>query len=87
MPINPAGKLPGGSAFEDIDSLKAVLLEQEEALAREMTEALLAYALGRTIEFSDADDIDLILDSLKAQQFRVRSMIHQIAASDVFRMK
>lgn len=87
MPINPAGTLPGGDAFDDIEGLRSVLLNEEEGLAREVTEALLAYGLGRTIEFSDADDVDKILKTLKSQDYRIRAMIHEIAASDLFKTK
>ncbi len=87
VPIDPGGRLPGGAVFEDIEGLKSVLLDQNAGLAKEMIESLLAYALGRTIEFSDADDVDGLLTALEPQQFRVRSMIHGIAASDLLRTK
>lgn len=87
VPINPAGTLPGGAAFEDVDGLKTVLLDQNDGLAREVIEALIAYGLGRTIEFSDADDIQAILAAAKSEDFRLRTIIHEIATSKLFRSK
>ncbi|MEN9576642.1 MAG: hypothetical protein RL077_642 [Verrucomicrobiota bacterium] len=87
VPIEPGGTLPNGAAFKDIAGLKAVLLQHDHRLAEELVEALLAYGLGRTIEFSDQDAVAAVLAKLKPDGYRVRSMIHEIAASPVFRTK
>ena len=83
--IDPSGTLPDGTAFASVQELKGVLLEHEEDLARQVVESLLVYALGRTVEFSDADDVEAILAKLKPDGFRVRSMIREIALSPLFR--
>ena len=87
FPIEPGGTLPGGAAFSDIKGLKAVLLEEDDRLAQELVESMLAYGLGRTIEFSDADAVATILDNLKRDDYRIRSMVHEIATSLLFRTK
>ncbi len=87
VPIETAGKLPGGAVFDDVDGLKSVLLNQKEGLATELVEALLAYSLGRTIEFSDADDVEEIIKNLRAEEYPLRSMIHEIASSRLFHTK
>lgn len=87
VPIATGGTLPGGGAFADIDGLKTALLNEKDALARELVESLLAYALGRTIEFSDADAIEAILHELKREDYPVRSMIHAVIASRLFHTK
>ena len=85
VPIEPGGTLPDGLAFNSVQELKKVLLAHEDALARELLESILAYALGRTVEFSDADDVDAMLAKLKPDDYRVRSMIREIALSPLFR--
>ena len=50
-------------------------------------ESLLAYGLGRKIEFTDAGAVEAILAKLEPGQFRLRAMIREIAASPVFRSK
>lgn len=87
VPIEPGGILPGGAAFANVKELKAVLLDEKSRLAEELVESMMAYALGRTVEFSDTDAVDQILQDLKANDYRVRSMIHEIAASPLFRTK
>jgi hypothetical protein len=85
VPIEPGGTLPGGSAFTNVQELKRVLRGQKDALARELIESMLNYALGRTVEFSDADDVESLLANLKPENYRVRSMIREIALSPLFR--
>ena len=87
VPIEPGGTLPDGSAFASVQELKKVLLAHEDALAKELLESMLTYALGRTIEFSDADDVESLLAKLKPNKYRVRSMIREIALSPLFQQK
>ena len=87
VPIEPGGTLPGGAAFADVQELKKVLLDQEDQLAKELVESIMAYALGRTIEFSDQDDVEALLGKLKGQDYRIRSMIREVALSALFRKK
>ena len=56
-------------------------------LAQQLVESILAYALGRTIEFSDGDDVEALLAKLKADDYRVGSMIREIALSPLFKQK
>ncbi|MFT5467601.1 MAG: hypothetical protein ACI8UO_002707 [Verrucomicrobiales bacterium] len=86
-PIEPGGTLPDGTAFADVKELKTVLLKHEDDLAQQLLESMLAYALGRTIEFSDADDVDELLAKLKPEGYRVRSMIREVALSPLFKQK
>lgn len=87
VPIEPGGTLPGGAAFSTVDGLKSVLLEEDDRLAQELVESLLAYGLGRTVEFSDAEVVATILENLKSRDYRVRSIIHEIAVSSLFKSK
>jgi len=87
VPIDPGGTLPDGAEFANVRELKAVLLKNEQHLARELVESMLAYALGRTIEFSDSDDVADLLRTLEQDDYRVGSMIREIALSSLFRSK
>lgn len=87
VPIDPGGTLPDGSAFATIQELKEVLIEHEEELARQLIESMLAYALGRTIEFSDADDVDQLIEKVRDDGYRIRDMIREVALSPLFRKK
>tara|TARA_R110002096_G_scaffold11515_4_gene42338 strand:- start:6030 stop:8513 length:2484 start_codon:yes stop_codon:yes gene_type:complete len=85
--IEPGGTLPDGAAFSDLEGLKSVLLSHEADLAQEMVESMLAYGLGRTIEFSDETVVLNIIERLAKDRYPTRAMIHEIAASKLFRTK
>ncbi len=85
--INPGGTLPGGAKFDSIQSLKATLLQHEDALARELMESMFAYGLGRSIEFSDAPEIERLLGLIKDDGYPIRRMIREVALSPLFRKR
>ena len=87
VPIELGGQLPDGGEFTNLDDLKRLLLDHDDRLAEELVESLLAYGLGRNIEFTDADAVEVILTRIGPGQFRLRDMIREIAASPVFRSK
>lgn len=87
IPIQPGGTLPDGGEFKNVTELKQLLLEHQDALAEELTESVLAYALGRTIEFSDTDDVEQILSKLKAKDYLLGDLVREVALSPLFKRK
>jgi len=87
LPITTAVTLPSGARYTNLRELKDLLRSQQHRLARELLESMLAYALGRTVEFSDADDVEAMLSQLEPDAFPVRSMVHAITASRLFQTK
>jgi len=87
VPIEPGGTLPSGAAFRNVNELKQLLLTQDHQLAIELFESMLAYGLGRTIEFSDTTRVYTMLRKLHSDDFPVRSMIHEITSSELFQTK
>jgi hypothetical protein len=87
VPIEPGGTLPDGSDFADVRELKSVLLEHDRDLAEQLVESMMTYGLGRTIEFSDIDDVEEILSNLEPGGYRIRSMMKEVALSPLFRLK
>lgn len=85
--IEPGGTLPDGDAFTNVQELKSVLIKHEKELAHQLVESMMTYALGRTVEFSDADDVEAILKNLEEEKYRVRSMIREVALSPLFLKK
>lgn len=82
--IDPQGKLPTGDRFNNIREMKWQLLKHQELTARSILEGMVAYGLGREVEFSDALEIERILELLKKDGYRTRSMVHQLIASPLF---
>jgi mono/diheme cytochrome c family protein len=83
-PVEAAYELPDGRKFQDIDELKALLLTNQDQLARCVAEKLLVYATGRGLRFSDRAAVDAILAQSRAEKYGLRNMIHRIVESPVF---
>ena len=45
--------LPGGKAFDDVVGFKRVLVQRKGQFRKALTEKLMAYAVGRTMEAAD----------------------------------
>ena len=87
LPVDASGELPDGRKFRDIKEFKQLLLENEEQLARNLTQQLVVYATGAPIRFSDRPAIGKILANSRAGEYGVRSLVHGIVQSELFREK
>ncbi len=52
-----------------------------------MVRKVMAYALGRYLEFADRGDEDRICDSLRVNGDTFQHLIQQVVLSDAFQMK
>ena len=82
--IDPAGKLPTGSAFSSPAELKRLLAGRESDLARNLTERFMAYALGRPLEGYDEVVIDQLMARIAGDEYRVRAIITEVITSYLF---
>jgi hypothetical protein len=87
LPVDSAGTLPDGRHFADVRGLKRLLVLDEEPIARNLVRQLTIFATGAPVRFSDRDEIERILASAKTSQFGVRSLVHAIVQSELFRNK
>ncbi|MGJ8678640.1 MAG: DUF1588 domain-containing protein [Akkermansiaceae bacterium] len=85
--IDSSSTMPNGASFKNVTELKKLLIVEKEQLAEELVKSIMSYGLGRTILFSDQPQIDTILRKLRKDDFRVRSMIKEVALSELFRKK
>ncbi len=60
-------------------------MEQEEQLAWHFISQLVVYSTGGGIEFADRDEIDAIFRRTRVRGFPVRSIIHEVVQSELFR--
>ena len=82
--VDASGELTDGSTFKDINELRALLLKDEDALARNVIRQFLTYATGHAPRFGDRDEIEAILSKTKPSQHGLRTIIEQIVASPLF---
>ncbi len=85
--VDPADVTADGERFENIDQLKQVLLRDKPRLARALTTKLVTYGTGRAPQASDQDAVDAIVAKIGANDYGLRSLIHEIVQSKLFRFK
>lgn len=82
--VDASGQLADGRRFEDIRSFRALLLENEDALARNLARQLLIYGTGNAVRFGDRPEIESILAKTKSAKHGVRSVLQEVVASALF---
>jgi hypothetical protein len=87
LPVDTSGQLEDGRTFRDIGDLKRLLLEDEAQIARNLARQLLVYATGAPERFSDRPQIEQIIQRTETRHHGVRSLVHELIASDLFRSK
>jgi hypothetical protein len=87
LPVDSAGALPDGRPFQGVRELKRLLVRDERPIARNLARQLTIFATGAPVRFSDREEIERILDAAKASEYGVRSIVHAIVQSELFRNK
>jgi hypothetical protein len=85
--VDASGTTASGAKIEGLSGLRALLLDQPEQFPRTITEKLLAYALGRRVEYYDQPAVRKIVRDAAAQNYRWSSIILGIAKSPTFLMR
>ena len=78
--------LPDGSRFQGVAGLRTLLLSHRDDFVRTFTEKLLAYAIGRGIEYYDLPAVRTIARDAAADDHRWSSIIMGIVRSTPFAM-
>jgi hypothetical protein len=87
MPLDTRGDFYDGTPVSTPAELVEVLLARPVPLVRTFTENLLAYALGRRVEYYDQPAIRAIAREAERNDYRVSSFILGVVNSDAFQMK
>lgn len=82
--IDSGGRLPTGEKFVTPAELKKLLADRKSDVARNITQRLMAYALGRQLEGYDEVVIDQLMKKIAQDDYRMRTMITEIVASYLF---
>jgi hypothetical protein len=85
--VEQGGQSPEGRAFKDIDDYKQILLEDKDQLARSLTQKLLIYATGADIQFADREVVEQIVAKVRAKNYGLRTLVHEIVQSRIFLCK
>ena len=85
-PIDAHSQLYDGSPVDGPAGVRAFLLRHQDQYLRNVTQALMTYALGRGIDYGDMPMVRRVLHTAARDDYRFRTLIETIAMSDLFRM-
>ncbi len=85
LPIDASAKLPTGETFSGPVEFRNVLLARKDEFIAHLAGKMLGYALGRSLLDPDQCTIQRITNALKADNYRARTLILEIALSVPFR--
>ena len=86
MPIDAAGTLYDGTPINNASDLRAALLKRPDAFLRTFTTNLLAYALGRRVEYYDMPAVRRITRDASAHDRRFSAFVMDVVKSAPFQM-
>ena len=86
-PIDTAAILANGREVKNLVEYKAMLAEREPQIVKCLTEKMLTYATGRLLESDDRGEVDQICLELANDGSRLRSLVHLVVQSEIFRTK
>jgi mono/diheme cytochrome c family protein len=85
--IDASAQMPDGTEFSGVDGLQKALLAKEDLFLGCLTGKMFTYALGRELGVADQPMVKNTSSRLKQDQYRLRSLIHHVVASEAFQTK
>jgi len=85
--IDASGELPGGMPISGVADLRRAIVADPEGFVQSLTESLLTYALGRSLDYRDMPLVRRIVRDAAADGYRFESLVRGIIASDAFRRR
>ncbi len=87
LPVDASGELAAGRGFKDIREFKQLLFADESQIARNFASQIIVYATGAPVSFSDRAAVERILADTAATKHGIRTMLHAVVQSEIFRNK
>ena len=85
--VDASGVMPDGRLFTNSVQFKQLLLEDRDKVARAFIEQLCAYALRRVLTVDDREDINMIEEEAKKNDYRVKDIVRAVALSELIRKR
>lgn len=84
--IDSSSVLPSGEEFNGLDGLRQVLVKRQDEFLHHLAGKMLGYALGRSLTDRDDCTIQQIVNAVKADDLKARTLIREVVLSVPFRM-
>jgi hypothetical protein len=85
QPVDSKGVLPSGESFDGPAELKAILMKRKDDFARNLSQKMLGYALGRPLTAYDQCVIRDSVAALQHNDYRASALFTEIVLSYPFR--
>jgi mono/diheme cytochrome c family protein len=85
-PIDAHSQLYDGTSVDGPAGVRAFLVRHQEQYLRNVTQALMTYALGRGIDYGDMPMVRSVLHAAAHDNYRFKGLIEAVVMSDLFRM-
>ena len=86
-PVDPSNVTEDGQPFQNIDEFKTLLLRDKDQLTRALTKKLVTYATGGAPTKLDQPEIEAIVARVRDKDYGLRSLIHEVIQSSMFKNK
>jgi hypothetical protein len=85
-PVDTKGQLYDGTPVSSLAELKTALMTKQTSMVRTFTQNLMAYAVGRRVEWYDMPAVRKIANDAAPGGYRAQDFITGVVLSDAFRM-
>jgi mono/diheme cytochrome c family protein len=86
--IDTVGQLPDGTSITGPDDLRRALVDRpDQQFVQALTENLMTYALGRSLDHRDMPTVRRIVRQAAADKYRFKSLVLGVISSDAFRKR
>ena len=87
-PINDLGRLSDGQEVAGLPAFTQYLrVQRGDAFVDNLTRRLLAYSLGRSLDYRDEADVRLIIEAVRQDDNSAKTLVHEIVRSRAFAMR
>lgn len=87
LPVDCSGITPDGKPFANVRELRQMLAQNPYQLARGVTRHLITYATGEPATPIDQPAIEAIVKDAARDDYGLRSIVHAVIQSELFRFK
>jgi hypothetical protein len=85
--VDASGSLPDGQAFAGASEFLALLAADRDLLLTNLARQLAVYATGRGVSFADRDEIATVVAATNANGGGIRTLVHEMVESRLFRTR
>ncbi len=85
--VDPSGVLPDGRKFASFAEFQTLLASNRDPLLTNLAKQLAVYATGRGVSFADRDEIASVVAATNKHGGGIRTMLHELVESRLFRTR